>query len=488
MDGSSSYGVRLGLGEIRFIAAVPGSGDVSVSGETLDVDGSITADEVTFATTSDANLASDYDFENTVADAAGSVDGTVIGTSQFSATVPAAISGRSTAAFDFNGSSAVSLPIGDIDPYALVKSTGLSVSFWVAAPPQSEGFAFSVGNTSAFESLYGVGSGYSAPIRDNLKLVNRGPDGDRTEALTTTDNIYNNQYHHVVITDNNGQAAMYINGVQDLTDFNYTIPAIDTATFDVVGIGAILGPVNRLFLNGKVDEFAIYDRALTAAEVSRLASGITPTSAAFGQTDFSGSITSNTVNVPSNLVVETGSRFGGIGSIDGSVTVESGGTFAPGNSPGILNTGNFDLQAGSTLEIEIGGLAAGNTLTDHDQVNVTGSVTLAGDITALRFKGFNPAASDTFTIISNDGADAVNGTFNGLIEGASFTSDNVTYRGNHKRGHSTFPNKYNVPFCDFLGFRNFLLRSLEKMKGEWQLVCLVHNLLKLFRSGAHTTT
>ena len=39
-----------------------------------------------------------------------------------------------------------------------------------------------------------------------------------------------------------------------------------------------------------------------------------------------------------------------------------------------------------------------------------------------------------------------------------------------------------------LGFRNFLLRSLEKMKGEWQLVCLVHNLLKLFRSGAHTTT
>jgi transposase len=35
-----------------------------------------------------------------------------------------------------------------------------------------------------------------------------------------------------------------------------------------------------------------------------------------------------------------------------------------------------------------------------------------------------------------------------------------------------------------MGFRNFLLRSLEKMRGEWQLVCLTHNLLKLFRSGA----
>jgi len=35
-----------------------------------------------------------------------------------------------------------------------------------------------------------------------------------------------------------------------------------------------------------------------------------------------------------------------------------------------------------------------------------------------------------------------------------------------------------------LGFRNFLLRGLEKMQGEWKLVCLTHNLLKLFRSGA----
>ena len=37
-----------------------------------------------------------------------------------------------------------------------------------------------------------------------------------------------------------------------------------------------------------------------------------------------------------------------------------------------------------------------------------------------------------------------------------------------------------------LGFRNFLLRGLAKMKGEWKLVCLTHNLLKLFRSGALT--
>lgn len=33
------------------------------------------------------------------------------------------------------------------------------------------------------------------------------------------------------------------------------------------------------------------------------------------------------------------------------------------------------------------------------------------------------------------------------------------------------------------GFRQFLLRGLEAVGGEWKLICLTHNLLKLFRSG-----
>ncbi len=33
------------------------------------------------------------------------------------------------------------------------------------------------------------------------------------------------------------------------------------------------------------------------------------------------------------------------------------------------------------------------------------------------------------------------------------------------------------------GFRQFLFRGLEKVEAEWDLVCLTHNLLKLFRSG-----
>jgi len=38
------------------------------------------------------------------------------------------------------------------------------------------------------------------------------------------------------------------------------------------------------------------------------------------------------------------------------------------------------------------------------------------------------------------------------------------------------------------GFRQFLLRGLEKVKGEWNLVCLAHNLRKLFRVASKVRT
>jgi len=35
------------------------------------------------------------------------------------------------------------------------------------------------------------------------------------------------------------------------------------------------------------------------------------------------------------------------------------------------------------------------------------------------------------------------------------------------------------------GIRKFLLRGLEKVSAEWQLICLTHNLLKIWRRATH---
>jgi hypothetical protein len=38
------------------------------------------------------------------------------------------------------------------------------------------------------------------------------------------------------------------------------------------------------------------------------------------------------------------------------------------------------------------------------------------------------------------------------------------------------------------GFRRFSFRGLEKVKSEWNLVCLVHNIAKLFTNGWRTSS
>ena len=34
-----------------------------------------------------------------------------------------------------------------------------------------------------------------------------------------------------------------------------------------------------------------------------------------------------------------------------------------------------------------------------------------------------------------------------------------------------------------LGYRRFLMRGLQKVKGEWAMICTAFNLLKLYRHG-----
>jgi VCBS repeat protein len=125
-----------------------------------------------------------------------------------------------------------------------------------------------------------------------------------------------------------------------------------------------------------------------------------------------------------DTTVQSGAMLDGTGTT-GALTVDSGGTLAPGDDPGTINTGNLNLQAGSNLSIEIEGTSPG--VGGFSDVVVTGSVTLAGTLSTTLLNGFTPQAGQSFEIINNDGADAVSGTFAGLAEGASFTQGGTTY-------------------------------------------------------------
>lgn len=110
----------------------------------------------------------------------------------------------------------------------------------------------------------------------------------------------------------------------------------------------------------------------------------------------------------SAVTVNSGGTLGGTGTVGGSVSVQSGGTLAPGTSPGCLSTGAVTLTSGTTFSVEINGNGTGCSPAQFDQLNVTGNVTLGGATLALS-GSYTPMASDTFTIVTATGT--VSGTF-----------------------------------------------------------------------------
>ncbi|MFC1759604.1 hypothetical protein ACFL2H_12700, partial [Planctomycetota bacterium] len=125
----------------------------------------------------------------------------------------------------------------------------------------------------------------------------------------------------------------------------------------------------------------------------------------------------------------------------GFVTEETrlrGGRVAPGLSPGILNVGGADFEIG-VFAVELAGRTAGNGPGFHDQLNVTGTVTIDPQ-TILELTvpiDFQPFTNDVYVIIRNDGVDPVAGQFQGLspdtvvaISGHEFSISYVGGDGN----------------------------------------------------------
>ncbi|RYD79518.1 MAG: PEP-CTERM sorting domain-containing protein, partial [Verrucomicrobiaceae bacterium] len=117
--------------------------------------------------------------------------------------------------------------------------------------------------------------------------------------------------------------------------------------------------------------------------------------------------------------VNPGGTLSGAGSV-GEITVNSGGTLAPGNGPGLMSSGTA-LFNGGVFALEL-------TSTGSDQLIVTGGVSLMVDSPLTISLGFTPAPATVFTIVANDDIDPVDTTSglfsfagNPLSQGEQFT-------------------------------------------------------------------
>lgn len=181
-------------------------------------------------------------------------------------------------------------------------------------------------------------------------------------------------------------------------------------------LGSVIG---FTVADGPLPEDLFVSAALTNGAVNKLGAG---TLVLAGANTFTGTTTVNAgrlrvtgVHRLSTTTVNGGSVLDGTGLL--GPTIVTTGTIAPGTNVGLLRmSGDLTLSAGATFFVELNGLIAG---TAHDQLSVTGAVNLAG-ATLAGTVGFASTPGNTFTILLNDGADAITGTFAGLPEGAVF--------------------------------------------------------------------
>jgi autotransporter-associated beta strand protein len=197
------------------------------------------------------------------------------------------------------------------------------------------------------------------------------------------------------------------------------------STLTLTGTNTYTGPTSLLTGTTVLGASA----SIADSSAITVASGATFTATAVGTLAIPSSqiLTANgTVNATLGLSGE----LRGSGSVTGPVTALEGSQVSPGNSAGILSIGNFDLQTGSILNIELGKATAGSPPvagTDYDRLTVSdftvGAVTtvnLAGSLSLTIGAGIE--TGDIFTIIFNAGGDFVSGSFAGLANGSMFNA------------------------------------------------------------------
>ncbi|GGE87017.1 hypothetical protein GCM10011317_50150 [Niveispirillum cyanobacteriorum] len=129
--------------------------------------------------------------------------------------------------------------------------------------------------------------------------------------------------------------------------------------------------------------------------------------------------------IEADVKVASGATLGGKGTVFvGDVTVDKGGTLAPGSlstdNDGVgtftLNNGNLTLNGTAAFQVK-GKTTAG---TDFDQINVAdGTVTVGADaaITVTALNSYS-LGNNTITLIKNDGSDAVSNSSTTLVTNA----------------------------------------------------------------------
>lgn len=152
----------------------------------------------------------------------------------------------------------------DIDQPIYPTNTSWSFSGWVKATPPTSATIYSEGENGVNNRKIFIGRINNTKLRVTIQNTA----GTTLLTASSAGDVFDGSWHHVVFSDNNGTAALYIDGVLDATNFNYTRSG--TFAQNSSNIGCVQEISCNDKLTGKLDEIRLYNRALTASEAFSL--------------------------------------------------------------------------------------------------------------------------------------------------------------------------------------------------------------------------
>ena len=285
------------------------------------------------------------------------------------------------------------------------------------------------------DATLGFGVDLTDPVDNNLGLNPGDPNPVQSEYTATVATLKPDGTNFLFTVQTGDSSATIATGSQLIINgMDAALPVVlGTGGSDTTGPGGTL----TLFAKGVSTTQAMSALSISAGSagtleiqqnnVVSLSNLVVPSNSQFNKTGVGVlTIVGNNAGAAGKVVVQQGT-LNGSGTLAGPIQVNAGANLAPGTSPGVLSTGSATLDAGANLQIELGGTTLG---TQYDQLNVTGAVTLTGSNLVLSLiNGFTPSAGQQFTIINNDAADAVAGTFAQPFVDLGGVRFNINYAG-----------------------------------------------------------
>jgi hypothetical protein len=171
--------------------------------------------------------------------------------------------GVNGAAMGFNGETYAEIPHA-----AWQKVHPMSISFRLKVDPDNPNTVFILG-----KYLHPTGEGWTIFLEHGLLCAGDFRDRFRHwSRVNTTTTIRDGKWHHVVLTIDGRQLTMYVDGAR-VPARPYTAPVEPSVTDEPIRLGKLRSTIWDPMpgLKGAIDDFALFDRALTEEEIRKLA-------------------------------------------------------------------------------------------------------------------------------------------------------------------------------------------------------------------------